>query len=260
MNTEQLCTITSNKAVKKYFYVYVHRKSSDGSIFYVGKGTGNRAYVKTKRSKYWNNVVNKYGYTVEIIQNYLPEWLAFELETYLIAEYRLLGYNLCNLTEGGEGASGCTRSEETKLKNKIASTGFKHTEKTKEKLRKLNTGRRHTEKTKEKLKIYHTGLKASQATKDKMSKSHMGIPLTEKVKKKISESKSGVKHPLARPANIYDYKSNALIAENVLIALWSVENGYNQGALASTARADRNAPNSKSNPLQHKGIYAIYIK
>ena len=51
------------------FYVYVHRTADTGRIFYVGKGTKNRAWTKGSRNLHWRNIVNKHGYTVEIVFN-----------------------------------------------------------------------------------------------------------------------------------------------------------------------------------------------
>lgn len=96
------------------FYVYVHRKNSDGQIFYVGKGMGNRALSRHGRNNYWHNVVNKHGYTVEIVLNGMEEPIAFELECELIAFYGR--ENLCNLTSGGDGASGSVKSLEARQK------------------------------------------------------------------------------------------------------------------------------------------------
>jgi hypothetical protein len=78
------------------FYVYVHRRATDGTVFYVGKGTGNRAYANQGRSRYWRNIVSKHGYTVQIVQTGMQEWWAFEIERELISSYGR--ENLCNLT------------------------------------------------------------------------------------------------------------------------------------------------------------------
>ena len=91
------------------FYVYVHKKKTTGEVFYVGKGTGKRAYHKTKRSKFWKNIVEKHGYVVEFIEVGLQEWYAFELEQNLIAYYGRRDLEegcLVNATEGGEGSAG----------------------------------------------------------------------------------------------------------------------------------------------------------
>lgn len=88
------------------FYVYVHRKKTDGKPFYVGKGTGNRAYISYRRNSYWKNVVAKHGFYVEIVFENLEESEAFQLEKDTILEFEYFGYSLTNLTRGGEGVSG----------------------------------------------------------------------------------------------------------------------------------------------------------
>lgn len=93
------------------FYVYVHRRATDGRVFYVGKGNGRRAWATQGRSNYWRHIVAKHGYTVDIVQNGMQEWWAFELEIELIAFYKR--ESLCNLTDGGDGCSGAKRSAET---------------------------------------------------------------------------------------------------------------------------------------------------
>jgi hypothetical protein len=99
------------------FYVYLHKKKTTGEVFYVGKGTGKRAYHKTKRSKFWKNIVDKHGYIVEFVEVGLQEWYAFELEQNLISYYGRRDLEegcLVNATEGGEGSSGHIWTEEMK--------------------------------------------------------------------------------------------------------------------------------------------------
>lgn len=98
------------------FFVYIHRRATNGKVFYVGKGTRYRHKSKWNRSQHWHNIVNKHGYTIEIVQHGMQEWWAFELERELILKYK--DHGLCNRTEGGEGASGCVVSEETKAKHR----------------------------------------------------------------------------------------------------------------------------------------------
>lgn len=90
------------------FYVYLHKRKTDGRVFYVGKGTSNRAWTSYSRSKFWKSIVDKHGLIVEIVSSDLQEWAAFELEASLIALYGRkdsgLGY-LCNHSDGGEGNS-----------------------------------------------------------------------------------------------------------------------------------------------------------
>lgn len=91
------------------FYVYLHRKKTTNEIFYVGKGSGHRAWSTTGRSDLWTRTIKKYGHTVEIVLDDLQEWYAFELEKELIALYGRLNDGkgkLVNMTDGGEGLSG----------------------------------------------------------------------------------------------------------------------------------------------------------
>lgn len=98
------------------FYVYIHRKKSNNEIFYVGKGKDRRAYWKSRRNQYWQNIVNKYGYIVEILKDNLTENEAFKLEIQTIEQYRNQNIKLCNMSEGGEGRTGAFHSKETKEK------------------------------------------------------------------------------------------------------------------------------------------------
>lgn len=94
------------KFLENRFYVYVHRRLDTGEVFYVGKGSGRRAWSSYKRNNWWINVVNKAGFSVEIISDCLNENEAFTLEKELVLSFKNLGVTLTNLTDGGEGASG----------------------------------------------------------------------------------------------------------------------------------------------------------
>ncbi len=69
------------------FYVYLHKKKTTGEVFYVGKGCGNRAWVKFNRSVEWQAVVLNCGYYVELVENNIQGWYAYELEAQLIYYY-----------------------------------------------------------------------------------------------------------------------------------------------------------------------------
>ena len=59
------------------YYVYLHRKKTTGEVFYVGKGSGKRAWDNHGRSDPWRKTVSKHGKIVEILQDNLQEWYAF---------------------------------------------------------------------------------------------------------------------------------------------------------------------------------------
>ena len=136
-----------NENENREFYVYVHIRLDNNTVFYVGKGTGNRAY-DLDRSDFHNSVRDEYDCKVVIIKDKLTESQAFRLEKRMIEYYVLtLGYGipidgyrdfsnnyyLTNFTWGGEGAS-----------------GMHHTEETKQKLREINKGKHYSEETKKK--------------------------------------------------------------------------------------------------------------
>ncbi len=88
--------------------VYIHRKKSDDTIFYVGMGNPNRPKSKY-RSVVWDRTVKKHGYYIEVLFQGLSSEEAFDIEIYLISKFgrrdKGLG-SLVNLTDGGEGVSG----------------------------------------------------------------------------------------------------------------------------------------------------------
>jgi hypothetical protein len=103
--------------MKKY-YVYCHRNPITNEIFYIGKGSGPRAYITQSRGQYWKNYVKKYGIPiVEILYDNLEENESFTLEKYLIESLgrKDLGTGiLVNTSDGGKGSSGMVHSEKTK--------------------------------------------------------------------------------------------------------------------------------------------------
>lgn len=142
------------------FYVYVHRKSSNGEVFYVGKGKDKRAWTKCGRTKYWSRVVEKHGLIVEIVLSNLQEWYAFELETNLIALYGRKDSGdgcLINMTNGGEGATGTKKNVETRAKISAAKKGVVFSEKHRQNLSSAHVGKVLTESTKAKMSVYRKG-------------------------------------------------------------------------------------------------------
>jgi hypothetical protein len=121
--------IRKELAKDERFYVYVIRDPRPGKNFcpiYVGKAQGTRATKYVYPSFYLSRSgalphilakCKKLGldYPIEIVGFFVTEEAAFEKELELIAKYgrRNLGTGtLCNLTDGGEGASGWIPTEE----------------------------------------------------------------------------------------------------------------------------------------------------
>jgi anti-sigma28 factor (negative regulator of flagellin synthesis) len=140
--------------------VYIHKRKDTNEVFYVGIGKIRRPYDKAKRNKYWQSIVNKHGYNIEIIHKNLSWKKACKIERQLILQYGRcdLGTGvLVNMTDGGEGNQNIIYTDEWREKQKIASTG-----------------RIQSEETKKKRALRQTGIKFSKDRKKNISKSKKG--------------------------------------------------------------------------------------
>jgi hypothetical protein len=99
------------------FCTYAHY-TPQGRLFYIGKGSSERrAHYMQGRNNYWNKIVSKYGTPeVQILASWDTEEEAFSHEVLLISCFRDMGYELANLTDGGEGTVGLKLSNEHKAK------------------------------------------------------------------------------------------------------------------------------------------------
>jgi hypothetical protein len=87
-----------------------------------------------------------------------------------------------------------------------------------------------------------------------------GVKASPEKLKKMSEAASGIKNPNAKPANIYDYETKSVIAENVVIKEWCRSNNYSPSSLSKTANADLDKPHHcTKNVHRHKGVFARYL-
>lgn len=164
------------------FYVYIHYRNDTNTPFYVGKGKGDRAYqlCTSRRSRFWLNIANKAGVTVNIIETALTETEAHDLECKIIEELRMYGYKLANLTDGGEGVSGRKISEHSRQLMRIKATGRIHTYATRQKLKARGRltgvnnhmyGKTHTQETRLKISSKLSGRIPTQETIEKRTKS-----------------------------------------------------------------------------------------
>ena len=166
--------------LKNRFYVYEHLRLDTNAIFYVGKGTGKRCFVKSShhRNKFWQRVEsNAGGFCVQMVAKDIDEELAFLVEKERIDQLRKIGIRLCNMTDGGDGTSGYVKTAEWKRK-----VGEKHRGKviSQEVRDKISasvkaSGYTHSQEAIKKISNTHKGkkralgLKHSEETKKKMS-------------------------------------------------------------------------------------------
>lgn len=102
------------------YYVYEWIRLDTNEPFYVGKGRGDRwKHITRGNNHHFNNIVKSINVAVNILYDNLSESEAFGLESYYIWYYRdCIGYELCNITDGGEGYS-CRGSNNHKSKRVV---------------------------------------------------------------------------------------------------------------------------------------------
>jgi hypothetical protein len=199
------------------YYTYVLIDPTTDEVFYIGKGTRYRMtehlleYRGRHSNPYVKNKIRRIislGLTprAEKIFEHQDEWPCHWLEVQAIAFYGRV--NLCNLTDGGEGASGAVRSEEARRKLSAAKSGEKHhffgkhlSLESKLKISKASKGRRLSgewlTKTLERI--------TSEAFRQQMSQKKKGIMKSEETKAKISAANIGKKHSEATKAKLATY-------------------------------------------------------
>ena len=158
-------------------YVYRHIRLDNNEPFYIGIGklpNHKRAYQKIKRNQFWQNIVAKTDYEVEILFDDISWEEAEKKEIEFINLYGRKDLNngtLVNLTNGGDGSLKRPHSEETKLK-----------------MSKSRIGKTKSEEWKRKISESHKGMKISEETRQKLIDSHKGKKLTLEQKRKIGEA------------------------------------------------------------------------
>lgn len=184
------------------FYTYAHYRANETTPFYIGKGSGQRAYATSGRSEYWNRVVKKHGLRVEILAWWDVESDAFEHERFLISCFRDMGVKLCNMTDGGDGTSGLVRSEEWKRsvaeRMRVLKTGKKDSEATRKKKSESAKGRPMSPEAIAKTAAFHRGRKRSPETLAKMSAAlkgkGLGKVVSEETREKLRSNATGRGH------------------------------------------------------------------
>jgi hypothetical protein len=142
--------------------VYFHRRNDTGAVFYVGKGQRARPKSRTGRTLYWQRIVAKAGYSIQIVRAGMTDEQAYALEARLIGLYRSRGRTLVNVCDGGAGVPGFQHTEDTKAIMAAKKLGVKrgpHSVEWNQKIAGANKGNRnflghtHSAETKRKMRV-----------------------------------------------------------------------------------------------------------
>ena len=213
------------------FYVYLwlrHKDSMHGprlSPYYVGKGSGGRAFNPRKRRvkppKDWSYIV--------FAQEGLTEQEAFDLEQYYIALYgrKDLGTGILgNFTDGGEGISGLRHSREAKDKISRAHSGKVVSRETRDKLSRASLGHQHF------LGKTHTPEARAKISLANIGNQHfLGKTHTQETRNKIAQARLEYLYELTNPnGDIY-------VTDN--LTDFAKRHGLSQGNLVNVIHGKR---------------------
>jgi hypothetical protein len=194
------------------YYIYSYLRE-DYSPYYVGKGSGKRAYTKGPKEV----KPPKDKSRVKIIKTNLTEEESFALEKLYILMFGRIDLGtgiLRNKSDGGDGASGAVRSPEFR-----------------EKLRQANLGKKKSKKVGEKISKALIGKKASAETRAKQSAARKGMKCTEEHKRNVSKAKSS-------PHKITFVDKREIIVNNIME--FARENNYHFTGIYNVKSRTRN--------------------
>jgi hypothetical protein len=167
--------------------VYLHRRATDGVVFYVGMGSQKRARSGTGRSAQWRAVASVAGFICEIVRAGMTITEALAAEMQEIAKYP--ARELTNLNPGGGGCKRHTEatrrkqsencsSKRPEVRAKIAATmrgrkrpGLKISPVALDALRRAQearTGTKHTPETIARMKEAQRGRRKTEAHKQRV--------------------------------------------------------------------------------------------
>lgn len=171
----------SKQSLRYYVYAYIRETSSTtakaGTPYYIGKGSGRRAWTNDSGSKKHGSVYKpKNLNNIVILEKNLTDLGALAIERRLIRWWGRVDLGtgiLRNRSDGGSGPGGIIRSEEFKKRMTGPGNHFygkTHSLKTKKLLSEQRKGRIP----------WNKGIAHKQETKDKISKAHKGKTVIEK--------------------------------------------------------------------------------
>lgn len=195
--------------IERRFYVYALFRPWDGSPFYVGKGSGDRAGRHLRQGDRHKNrrlaailrraTSDGLEIPIVIVRNALAEAEAFETEKALIAAIgRLQSGPLVNLTDGGEGPAGMIITESVKAKLRAAHAGKPLSAEHRKKIGLSGIGRVVSAETREKIRRWRLGKPLLPAQIEATAAKKRGKPLKPEHRAKLSKALLGNKRSVGR--------------------------------------------------------------
>lgn len=233
---------------KNQYYIYSYLRE-DHSPYYIGKGSGKRAYTKGPKEVRPPRDKSR----VRILKADLTEEEAFLLEKLYILMFGRIDLGtgiLRNKSDGGDGSSGYIVSPEERKRRSERMKGVTRPRWIYDKIAASNTGKKASAETRAKISAIHKGRKCTEEHKRNVSKAKKGFKHTEEAKQKMSVSKRGkslspehvekISKAIklrAQPHRLTFIDGRTLIIDN--IADWSKENGYRSSNLYQVKIGDK---------------------
>jgi hypothetical protein len=164
-------------------YTYIHCKP-DGTPFYVGKGLLNRLrQVERLHNDRHKKTIAKYGKDCILVcfLECSSDENAISLEVGLIKRLRIMGVDLANMTEGGDGTCGYKRDENQCRQNGLRKIGNKNMQ-----------GKRHSDGTKKVMREKSIARWSNPEERKKQSERLAGKTASVESRKKMSTFRTGL--------------------------------------------------------------------
>lgn len=200
------------------YYVYSYLRE-DYSPYYIGKGSGKRAYTKGPKEVKPPRDKSR----VKIIKADLTEEEAFLLEKLYILMFGRVDLGtgiLRNKSDGGDGSSGRIASPEERKKRSEMMKGVKRPQWIYDKIAASNRGKKASAETREKQSAARKGRKCTEEHKRKVSEAKKGFKHTEEAKRKISIGR----RKKAKPHKLTFADGREIIVSNIME--WCETNPY----------------------------------
>ena len=176
--------------IKADYYVYEWFIVETGEVFYVGKGSGNRATSMKDRNDLFKKIRREHKCDFRILRHFTDNKEAFEYEKERGLELKAIGQARACFMLGAEH-----RYTEDSVYEKMQPTWFKKG------CEPWNKGKPMDDAQRDKLRKAKLGTHQSEETKKKRSFSLMNHPVSEDVRKRIAAARK-------KPIIVHDIENN----------------------------------------------------